>query len=943
LLPSGKFPRIALVVTAVVAILLVVNVLYVPPQSSLLLNSNLLDLAMVSWAAVCSFQVARRSTGYSRQLWLLLGIALTLHASADAISTYYQRFVPNSAPMPWPSQVLFFIWFAPLVVTLLPTPREATDEIDWQRALDFVQIAIVTLTAYAYFFYVPSLGKTDGALMAQRIPRLYLARDTVLCAAFLIRARTALAGRLRTFFAGLSVMFFAEAISDLAYLLASRVSNRTAIWADVVEATPYMFVVLFASLWKPVPDEPATDHQPSRRAVIISQGLTVCIPLLVVLMGYRIAREQITIAGIAVAASFLCSSLRLVLTNRKQHQVAHELRMTEHALRHSEIMFASAFRSSPNAFSICVFPEGRYIDVNDGFVSLTGYSREEAIGKTALELNLWVYLDERDGIMARFAEFGEIREAEFRFRRRSGEVRVGLYSGSVTELDGRICSLVTVRDVTSRKAAEDVLRTSEEHFRSLAQNLHVGILSIGPSGDIQFANQAALDIFGGTSEDVLGKTAIQLGVTPVREDGTDIPFEERPVPLAIISKKPIHNQVFGWRKPTSQSVSWTLLDVVPEYATDGEIIRVLVSLTDITEHKRAEASLRASEERFRTLVRDLNVGVVICGPAGENQYANQSALGMFHLTTAQILGKRGHELGLTPIREDGTEIPPSELPVARALRDRQTVQSEIMGWRNNATNEVVWIFGNAVPQFDALGGIVSVIVSFADVSGLKKAKEELRQLSTRLLKLQDEERRRIGRELHDGLAQSVLAVNLNLAQVRRSTLPLDENSERALDKARDVLHQMSQEIRTLSYLLHPPLLDDLGLASAVKQYAIGFSERSGIATEVELQPDFPRLYQDAETALFRIVQAALANIQRHSGSATARICLQRDSGQVTLEISDRGCGMNGTQPGDGARGSAQLGVGILGMRERVAQLGGHLQIESNPSGTTVKVTIPMSS
>jgi PAS domain S-box-containing protein len=928
------------VVTAVVAILLVVNVCYVQPLFSSLSNAKLLDLAMVAWAAVCSFQIARRSTGYSRQLWLLLGIALTLHASADAISTYYQRFVPNSAPVPWASDVLFFIWFAPLVVTLLPAPRE-TDEIDWQRALDFVQIAIVTLTAYVYFFYVPSLWKADGAFMAQRILRPYLARDTVLCAAFLIRTRTVLAGRLRTFLAGMSVMFLAEAISDLAYLLAG--SNLAATWADVVEATPYIFVVLFASLWKPVPDEPATDLQPPRRTVIISQGLTVCIPLLVLLMGYRIAREQIMITGIAIAASFLCSSVRLVLTNRKQHQVAHELRMTEHALRHSELMFASAFRSSPNAFSICVFPEGRYIDVNDGFVSLTGYSREEAIGKTAIELNLWVYLDERDGIMARFAEVGEIREAEFRFRRKSGEVRVGLYSGSVTELDGRICSLVTVRDVTSRKAAEDVLRTSEEHFRSLAQNLHVGILSLGPSGDIQFANQAVLDIFGGTSEDVVGKTAIQLGVTPVREDGTDIPFEERPVPLAIISKKPIHNQVFGWQKPTSQSVSWTLLDVVPEYAADGEIIRVLVSLTDITEHKRAEASLRASEERFRTLVRDLNVGVVLCGPAGEIQYANQSALGMFHLTSAQVLGKMGHELGLTPIREDGTEIPPPELPVARALRDRQTVQSEIMGWRNNSTNEVVWIFGNAVPQFDALGEIVSVIVSFADVSGLKKAEEELRQLSTRLLKLQDEERRRIGRELHDGLAQSVLAVNLNLAQVRRSTLPLDENSERALDKARDVLHQMSQEIRTLSYLLHPPLLDDLGLASAVKQYAIGFSERSGIATDVELQPDFPRLYQDAETALFRIVQAALANIQRHSGSATARICLQRDTDQVTLEISDRGCGMNGTQPGDVARGSAQLGVGILGMRERVAQLGGHLQIESNFSGTTVKVTIPLSS
>ena len=932
MLPSGTFPRIALAVTVVVAILLVVNVLYAQPPSSSLLNSKLLDLAMVAWAAVCSFHAARRCTGYSRQLWLLLGIALTLHGSAEAIRVYHQYFATQPAQMLWLSNVLFFIWFAPLVFTLLPAPKEKKDGIDGQRALDFVQIAIVTLTAYVYFFYVP---------MGQQSRWLYLVRDAGLCAAFLIRSRTNLAGRLRAFLAGMSVMFLAEAISDLADLATG--SSLTATWADVVEAVPYMVVVLFVLLWKPDVEEPATGHQRSRRAVIISQGLTVCIPLLVVLMGYRIAREQIMIAGIAIIASFLCSSGRLVLTNRKQHKVAQQLRETEHALRRSEVMFASAFRSSPDAFSISLFPEGRYIDVNDGFVGMTGYSREEVIGKTALELNLWVDHAERAEIMERFAKSGELRQEEFRFRRKSGEVRVGQYSGSITEVDGRVCALTTVRDVTLRIAAESVLRTSEERFRSLAQNLHVGIMSMGPSGEVQFANQAALDIFGITSEEALGKTTIQLGLTTVREDGTEIPYERRPVPLAITTKKPIHSQVFGWRNAWSKSVRWTLADVIPEYAANGELVRVLVSLTDITEQKHAEAALRTSEERFRTLVRDLNVGVVICGPAGEIQYANHAALNMFQLTPEQILGKKGHELGLTPIREDGTEILPSALPVARALRDRQTVQSEIMGWRNSGTNEVLWVFENAVPQFDTLGGMVSVIVSFADISGLKKAEEELRQLSTRLLKLQDEERRRIGRELHDGLAQSVLAVNLNLAQVRRSTLPLDENSKRALDKARDVLQQMSQEIRTLSYLLHPPLLDDLGLASALKQYAIGFSERSGITTDVELQPDFPRLYQEAETALFRIVQEALANIQRHSGSDTARICLERDTGQVTLEISDHGRGMDGTQPGEVARDSAQLGVGILGMRERVAQLGGHLQIESNASGTTVKVTIPASS
>ena len=174
-------------------------------------------------------------------------------------------------------------------------------------------------------------------------------------------------------------------------------------------------------------------------------------------------------------------------------------------------MFASAFRSSPDAFSISIFPEGRYIDVNDGFVGMTGYSREEVIGKTALEMNLWVDHSERSEIMARFAKSGELRAEEFRFRRKSGEVRVGQYSGSITEVDGRICALATVRDVTLRKAEENVLRTSEERFRSLAQNLHVGIISIGPSGEIQFANQAALDIFGVTFEEATRENRDPIG------------------------------------------------------------------------------------------------------------------------------------------------------------------------------------------------------------------------------------------------------------------------------------------------------------------------------------------------------------------------------------------------------------------------------------------------
>lgn len=145
----------------------------------------------------------------------------------------------------------------------------------------------------------------------------------------------------------------------------------------------------------------------------------------------------------------------------------------------------------------------------------------------------------------------------------------------------------------------------------------------------------------------------------------------------------------------------------------------------------------------------------------------------------------------------------------------------------------------------------------------------------------------------------------------------------------------------MSYLLHPPLLDELGLVSAIKEYAEGFSQRSGIAIHLELAKAFGRLRQEAETALFRIVQESLSNIQRHSGSESARISLSANRGQVRLEVSDRGQGM-GKSTGNllDSRG-ARLGVGILGMRERLMQLGGKLEINSSSSGTTVKATIPL--
>ncbi len=218
---------------------------------------------------------------------------------------------------------------------------------------------------------------------------------------------------------------------------------------------------------------------------------------------------------------------------------------------------------------------------------------------------------------------------------------------------------------------------------------------------------------------------------------------------------------------------------------------------------------------------------------------------------------------------------------------------------------------------------------------------ELSQLSARLLHLQDEERRRIARELHDSTGQSLVALAMNLASINGSS-SLDPNVRQTLSDSLALAEQCSQEIRVLSYLLHPPMLDEAGLAGALRWYAAGFTQRSGIRVDLEMSPDLDRLPDEVEIALFRIVQESFANIHRHSNSPTAKVRIAVDSKEVMLEIADHGSGMSPTSSATSLdRTTAKIGVGIAGMRERIRQLQGRLEISSNEQGTTVRAVVPL--
>ena len=255
-------------------------------------------------------------------------------------------------------------------------------------------------------------------------------------------------------------------------------------------------------------------------------------------------------------------------------------------------------------------------------------------------------------------------------------------------------------------------------------------------------------------------------------------------------------------------------------------------------------------------------------------------------------------------------------------------EERVIGWHNTLLR-------------DADGCVTGTLSSGEDITKRKHAEESLRELSGRLLRYQDEERRRIARDLHDSTGQELVALATTLAQLQTSIPSTSRKLRKLISESQALANQCIREVRTLSYLLHPPMLEEAGLEDAVRIYIEGFTERSGIRVELKVSPKFGRHDQDTELTLFRVIQESLTNIQRHSGSVQAEIRIDRKPGMVVLEVSDNGSGISKNQGRRNAESPFRVGVGIASMRHRVKTIGGQLEIESRPNGTTTRVTMPL--
>jgi PAS domain S-box-containing protein len=533
--------------------------------------------------------------------------------------------------------------------------------------------------------------------------------------------------------------------------------------------------------------------------------------------------------------------------------------------------------------------------------------------------------------LARAASEGVPFEQEIRYRRPDACVRrfhircvpVLDASKSVTRMIG------VARDVTENREAQRARRESERHYHVLLNSLKDhAVLTLNPHGYVTNWHNAAERMLGFSGKEALG---MHFSRFYAAED--------------ISSEKPIReiNQVLregrfegeGWRVRKDGSRFWAEVVIAPLRDDAGQSLGFAVITRDISERKKTEEEL-ATRESLLTEAESLgNLGSwELDLRTGEMTWSLQlyRILGYDPAQTMPTFAEFARLIQLDlndEMRRDSPSSSSHRYPIESVVR------WELLDGSARILHTRAW------PSHSGSGEPLRMIGTTEDVTERTERETELRRLSQQLLHARDAEQRRIARDLHETAVQSMAALKMMLGRIANL---LPKSNKQARDLARsttEIADEIIREVRTISHLMHPPLLDEGGLYPALHWYARGFSERSGIAANLQMDEGFGRLPRDTEIAIFRIVQEALTNVHRHSGSHDAIIRVARSDAGVRVEIEDHGKGMPVLSGPAGGK-DVQLGVGTAGMRERVAQLRGTFEIKGVPAkGTVVSAILPV--
>jgi PAS domain S-box-containing protein len=486
-------------------------------------------------------------------------------------------------------------------------------------------------------------------------------------------------------------------------------------------------------------------------------------------------------------------------------------------------------------------------------------------------------------------------------------------------------------DITDQQKAEDRLLQSEQFYRTLiADSLDLTLL-LNVEGNIIFTTPSVTRILGYTEEDVLHTNAFQY-IHPEDLSWALHAFsqevEETPVIKFIVVRVLKKNGEWLWCNLRGHNL-----------LGNPAIGAIAVYIHDDTPRKKATDALRESEKRFRNLVKDLQIGVLLQDAEGKIEMTNSALCRLFDVSEEELLGGKVWELYTDVVHEDGRLFLQSERPSFRALQTRQLVKNVVMGVWHHERRERIWIMVSADPILDEGGNVQNVVCSFTDMTERKKLEKKSfaekvahqRQLAQATIDGQEKERLEMGKELHDNIGQQLTTIKLFLDLAKTTA---DEKTGHRVDLALRNISEVINDVRTISQSLVPPTLKDLGFVDSVNDLIDSLRTAQSIIIKLDAHDfDEDQLPDNKKLALYRIIQEQLNNIVKHAKASHVSIVLGLTAGSVLLQIKDNGVGFDCSK--------AKKGLGIANIRNRAELFGGHFQLSSAPgNGCEMRVCLP---
>lgn len=642
-----------------------------------------------------------------------------------------------------------------------------------------------------------------------------------------------------------------------------------------------------------------------------------------------------------------------------------ERRQVDEELLAYQRQYETLFRQSPIAICLSRLDDGCLIDVNNKLLQLFGCNRDDVIGRVAAELDFWVDPAEYRRVFRLAAQGGRVENLEAHLRRKSGDAFAALISIERLHLNGEDLLVSMLIDVTERNLAWHKLSVGSHRQTSLATlSRHAlangdmtsligeGIQVLLQGLDLRFC--AVIEL---RPDSRTGRLVAGAGGT-----------EQVPRPGDVIDLDPL--ALFTLQHPDPVVVEDLQTEsrfAVPE-SMRNQGIRSGLSLVIGAQNRPwgilggfapAVRKFAVEETAFAQSIADL-MGTAI-GRSLAERAAQESAieqrliatatndmLWRWDFATGQIIRNEGFQahLGYAPqeIRPDidwwFERVHPEDLE--RVTGDFRMAQKTGRDgcryqyrFRKHDGNYAV-IDDRVCFLRDPSGQVVRALGAMTDITERLEQQAAIRRISRELLVAEETERRRIAKELHDSTVQDLVAAMINLELFREQRSAGMPPGPALLQDSLALMEKCAHDIRTLSYRLHPPRLDEAGLVGAIEHYVKGFGDRTGIEMRVHLSAELCRLDETVEMVLFRVLQECLGNIHRHAGSRTATVRLEQGAGEIVLQISDEGTGM----PRRGTTAASQFGVGIPGMRERLSHVDGRLEIDSGDRGTIVRAVVP---